>query len=185
MFESFISQLPALIVGGGVLLWFVKMLLDKSAQTILDLEKDKISILRHGDLEYKKSQIQNLYGPLYGILKTNRKIYNLWMEGKLREVNLKVKNLFQENNKWANEIIIKNAHLVEETPMPECFVKYATSSLVWSMYCADSESGELPDYLKNHPDIKWCQEFEDHIFNTYERLAKELAILFEQYEVKK
>lgn len=185
MLEGIISGLTTVLFGGGLLLWFGKLLLDKSLQAKIDLEKDKINLVRHSDLEFKKLQVQSLYGPLYGILKTNRKIYDLWMDGKLGEVNLKVKHLFKENNQKANEIIINNAHLVDTNPMPECFVRYATSTLVWSMYCADSEDGALPQNLSEYPDIKWPKEFEDHIFKTYEKLANELSVLYETYEIKK
>ena len=68
--------------------------------------------------------------------------------------------------------------------MPECFARYSTSALIWSMYCADTNEGRLPKHLENHPAIKWCQEFEDYIFRTYEKLAGELASLYEKYEVK-
>jgi len=184
MVTEIISQASTILISGGLLLWFGKMLFEKTIQAKLDVEKDKQSMVRHADLDFKKSQIQSLYGPLYGILKTNRKIYDLWMEEQLNEVNLQVKKLFKDNNEKANRIIIDNAHLIDDNPMPECFVKYSTSSLVWSMYCADTNEGALPQHLENHPDIKWCQEFENHIFITYERLARELAGLYEKYEVK-
>jgi len=182
--ENLISQFLTLILSGGILLWFGKLLLEKSVQARLEIEANKINLIRHADLDFKKSQIQYLYGPLYGILKTNKKIYDLWIKGELEEINLKVKKLFKENNEKANKIIVENAHLIDESPMPECFAKYATRTLVWSMYCADTDDGVLPARIKDHPDIKWCQEFENYIFDTYARLSCELSELYKKYEIK-
>jgi len=106
------------------------------------------------------------------------------MDNKLVEVNQKVKKLFKENNEKANEIIINNAHLIDESPMPEHFIKFATSSQVWCMYCADSNEGELPERLSQHPNIIWCQEFEDYIFSKYETLSRQLGSLYQKYSVK-
>ncbi len=182
--SEFLSQAFGLLLGGGLLLWVGKTMLEKAIQTKLEMESDKISLVRHRDLDHKVSQVHELYGPLYGLLKTNRKIYDLWMAGELGEINLKVKQLFKANNEMANKLIIEHAHLVEESPMPESFIRYATSSQVWSMYCADTEDGALPERLSNHPDVRWCQEFEDYIFTSYERLSKELADLYALYEIK-
>jgi len=182
--SDFISQVFVVLTSGGILLWAGKLLLQKSLEQKLKVEADKINLVRHHDLEYRKAQIQYLYGPLYGILKTNRKVYDLWMAGELNEINLKVKQLFKENNEKANKIIVDNAHLIDESPMPDGFIRYTTSSKIWSMYCSDSEEGSLPNSLAEHPDVKWCQEFEDYIFEKYERLSKELNGLYARYGVK-
>jgi hypothetical protein len=182
--ESILSQFLTILASGGLLLWFGKMLLEKSIQQKLKDEGDKLSLVRHSDLDFKRAQVQYLYGPLYGIMKTNRKIYDLWMIGGLKEVNLKVKQLFKDNNEKANNLIIANAHLIDENPMPDIFIKFATSSRVWSMYCADTEEGALPEHLSRHPDIEWCQEFEDYVFDKYEILSKDLAGLYKRYGIK-
>ncbi len=181
---TFFEVIIAVATSGGILLWLSKMLLEKTIDQKLQAEKEKINLIRHHDLEYRRSQIQFLYGPLYGILKTNRKIYDLWMAGNLSDINLKIKQLFKNNNEKANKIIIENAHLVEENPMPEIFIQYATSSQVWSMYCADNEHGSLPEAISQHPDIRWCQKFEDYIFEKYEKLSKELNDLYGRYSIK-
>jgi hypothetical protein len=183
--RDFLSQLVVVTLGsGGLLFWAGKVILEKSIQQKIQQEADKIKLLSQNDLEYRKAQIERLYGPLYGLLKTNRKIYDLWMSHSLVEVNQKVKQLFKENNEKANEIIIKNAHLIDENPMPDHFIKFATSSQVWCMYCADSNDGELPEHLSQHPDIKWCQEFEDYVYSKYESLSKKLGSLYETYSIK-
>ncbi len=182
--NDLIGQITSILIGGGLLLWFGKILFIKSLETRLAIEKEKLNLVRHADLEFKKAQVKELYGPLYGILKTSRKIYDLWMDRKLDGINSDVKQLFKMNNEKANKIIIDNVHLIEESPMPECFLKYVSSTLVWSMYCADSEESELPPHLKNHPDVEWCVEFEEYIFSTYEKLAAELAVLYKKYQVK-
>ncbi|NER06807.1 MAG: hypothetical protein F6K17_31625, partial [Okeania sp. SIO3C4] len=142
-----------------------------------------ITMLRRNDLEHKKSQVKELYGPLYSLLKTNKKIYDLWMAGDLSSINLKVKQLFKSNNDKAIEIINKNAHLIDENPMPEMFIQFVSSSQVWSMFCADDEEGVIPNGIADHPDVKWSEEFEQYIFGKYERMAKELDDLYKKYGI--
>ena len=183
MYELF-AQLAGTTLIGGALIWLAKISFEKALATKLQLESERISLLRHQDLEYKAAQIERLYGPLYGLLKTNRTIYDLWMRGELKGANLKVKKLFQSNSEAANELIINNAHLIDEVLMPDSFIRFCTSTQVWSMYCADTEAGSLPEHLSEHPDIKWCQEFEDYIFSKYAALSMDLLSLYRRYEIK-
>ncbi len=179
-----IWKIALTILGSGsIFILIAKYVLDKSVQTVLKLETDKITMLRRNDLEHKKAQVKELYGPLYGLLKTNQKIYDLWMEGKLNSINLKVKQMFKENNDKAKEVIIKNAHLIDENPMPEMFIRYVTSSQVWSMYCSDTEDGVLPSEIADHPDIKWSQEFMDYICRKYETMSRELEELYVKHGI--
>lgn len=52
------------------------------------------------------------------------------------------------------------------------------------MYCADTDSGELPKNLSEHPDVEWCKEFVEYIFDKYERLSKKLNELYNKYGIK-
>lgn len=182
--KDILSQLLVILGSGGLFLWVGKLILEKLITVKLQQEADKIKLLSQNDLEYRKAQVERLYGPLYGLLKTNRKIYDLWISHSIDEVNQKVKQLFKENNDKANAVIINNAHLIDESTMPDHFIKFTTSSQVWCMYCADTNDGELPDRLSQHPDIKWCQEFEDYIYRKYETLSNELSSLYRKYSVK-
>ncbi len=180
---KFIEVGLAVLASGGILLWFAKLVIDKSLANLWRLEAHKVELVRSSDLEHRKAQIRDLYGPLYGLLKTNRKLYDLWIARELDEVNLKIKNLFKENNKKAVGLIIDNAHLIDESPMPDIFIKFVTSSSVWSMYCADNEEGALPGKLSDHPDIKWCQEFEDYVFRKYEEISLSLSELYKKHGI--
>lgn len=180
---DFIQISSAILASGGILLWLSKLVIERTLANVLRLDAHKVELVRGSDLEHRKAQIRDLYGPLYGLLKTNRKIYDLWMAKELDEVNLKIKRLFKENNQKAVGLIIDHAHLIDESPMPEMFIKFVTSSYVWSMYCADSEEGEIPEKLSEHPDIKWCQEFEDYVFKKYEEISLELSRLYDKHGI--
>src|ERR1700752_4433724 len=41
-----------------------------------------------GEFEYRCQQLSQLYGPLYGHLKTTKDLYELWVAGQLKAVNL-------------------------------------------------------------------------------------------------
>jgi hypothetical protein len=39
------------------------------------------------ELEYRKAQLSQFYGPIYANLKTSKELYDIWMSGALREIN--------------------------------------------------------------------------------------------------
>ena len=54
--------------------------------------------LGRSEFEYRCQQLSELYGPLYGHLKTTQDLYDIWMDGALHDKNLDVKKLLSEQN---------------------------------------------------------------------------------------
>src|ERR1700722_3990180 len=115
-----LSAIFATGAAAATVMWLGKLLFERALATKLQLGSERISLLRHQDLEYKAAEIERLYGPLYALLKTQKRIYDLWMAGKLSGTNLKVKRLFKSRNDAANKIIVENANLIDEVLMPDC-----------------------------------------------------------------
>jgi hypothetical protein len=91
-------------------------------------------ILWKSELEFREKQLSELYGPAYGIIKSEKEIFDLWITGKMKDVNLKVKQLFDKHNKFLMNLIANETHLIDGASMPESFVRFNTNSIVWGLY---------------------------------------------------
>jgi hypothetical protein len=69
--------------------------------------------LTEADLEYRKRQIEEFYGPIYAALKLSSEIYPLWIQGKLEEVNQDTIALFKQQNDDITTILKTKAHLMD------------------------------------------------------------------------
>lgn len=138
-------------------------------------------VLWRSELDYRERQLSELYGPAYAIVKTEADIYSLWMEGRMTEVNLKVKQYFHERNNKMTDLIINKAHLIEGAEMPDCFVRYITDAVVFGLYAVPTEHGQVPQELANHPRVQVSSDFNDHIIKTTERLKSRVEFLHNKY----
>jgi len=111
-----------------------------------------------GEFEYRCQQLSQLYGPLYGHLKTTHDLYDLWMGGKMPNVNLRIKKLLEDQNNLIIGLIRSKVHLLDENEMPPCIVRLITSALVWNLYCPASEEGALPPELAKDDRVKYPLE---------------------------
>ncbi len=71
--------------------------------------------------------MSELYGPAYAIIMTQTDIHGLWIDGKMNDVNFKVKQYLNENNNKIIGLII--THLIEGAEMPDCFVRFLQTQL--------------------------------------------------------
>jgi hypothetical protein len=134
-------------------------------------------VLWRSELDFRERQLSELYGPAYGIVKSEKHIYDLWMDGKMADVNLKVKEHFHEHNKIMRDLIINKANLIDGATMPDCFVRYITNSIVFDLYAVPTECGEVPQHLKDDPRVTYPFDFDDHIIKTTERLKARIETL--------
>jgi hypothetical protein len=135
--------------------------------------------LWRSELAYREQQLSELYGPAYGYVKSQREIYDVWMDRKMQEVNLDVKKLFSTQNQILRDLIISKSHLIDGAQMPKSFVRFFTSTLVFDLYAARSDAGSVPDHLKGvaaYPDA-----FRDHIIETTERLKARIEMLHAKF----
>jgi hypothetical protein len=136
--------------------------------------------LSRSELAFREKQLAELYGPAYGVLRSQRRIYELWRAEQMNQVNYEIKQLFKRQNEFIRQLIINKAHLIEGAVMPKGFTDYATSTLVFDLYAAPTDEGRIPDHLATLDDVKFAMNFYDHIVVTTESLKARIEALYEQ-----
>jgi len=163
---------------------FLKFSAEKIIETGLQKALHKEQLLTETDLEFRKRQIEEFYGPIYASLKLSSQIYPLWIEGKIKEVNHDVIDLFKQQNDEITTILKTKAHLMDGAEFPPEFTQFMTSATIWGMYCTRKDDPNLPDHVANIDFIKWPQKFESHIYSKTEELKQTLDNLLIQYRAK-
>jgi hypothetical protein len=101
---------------------------------------------RH-ELVYRQEQLSQFYGPVYAILGSQMQTFDLWIKGKMGEKNREVKEYFAAQNERICELITSHAHLIEGRVFPQSFTNFFTNALIFKLYAASSENGEVPEHL--------------------------------------
>lgn len=178
-------QLIGIVLAGGLgISGIFKFSSEKIIETGLQKVLHKERLLTEADLTYRQRQLEEFYGPLYASLKLNSKLYPLWLEGKLSEVNSDVINLFKRQNDEAIAILKTKAHLIEGAEYPPEFIEYMTSATIWGMYCTRLEAPYLPEHVANLEEVIWPKQFEDYIYRKTEELKHELDTVRIKYRAQ-
>lgn len=163
---------------------FLKFSAEKVIETGLQKALHTETLLTETDLEHRKRQIEEFYGPIYASLKLSSEIYPLWLQGQLTEVNQDIIALFKQQNDEITTILKTKAHLMDGGEFPPEFIKFMTSATIWGMYCTRPDHPYLPEHVKNIEQVQWPKEFEQHIFTKTEELKKTLDVLLMKYRAK-
>ncbi|MCJ2142538.1 hypothetical protein [Methylobacterium sp. E-066] len=158
---------------------FLKEQLEANTLLTREIEQrvSRSEYLMKRELEFRERQLSILYGPVYGYLKSQKQIFDLWMAGKLQDKNMNVKKLFRDQDEIIRNIIIENSHLIEGTSMPDYIVEFFTSSIIFDWYAASSEQGAVPDQLSKENGVAYPKKFDDHFVQTTERLRARIHAL--------
>jgi len=135
------------------------------------------------ELEYRKAQLSQFYGPIYANLKTSHELYDIWMSGTLREINKEMIDLFREQNKEIIRIMKTQAHLVDGETIPDVFTRFMTAATIWNLFTARPEKPRVDPNVAALPQAKWPSEFPEHIFSKTEELKKRLDDLHKRYSI--
>ncbi|MGG6295998.1 hypothetical protein ACQ4M4_16540 [Leptolyngbya sp. AN02str] len=163
---------------------FLKFSAEKVIETGLQKALHKETLLTEADLEYRRRQIEEFYGPIYASLKLTSKIYPIWLYSNLTEVNQDVIHLFKQQNDEITTILKTKAHLIDGAEYPPEFIKFMTSTTIWGMYCTRPDQPYLPNHVKALPETEWPVDFENHIYQKTEELKKTLDDLLIKYRAK-
>lgn len=176
-----LSVFLASALGAGTFLKFsAEKVLEAGLQKVLHKEQ----LLTEADLAFRQRQLEEFYGPIYASLKMGSEIYPLWMEGKFKDVNHDIIDLFKKQNDEIITILKTKAHLMDGSEFPPEFIRFMTSASLWGMYCTQSERPYLPEHVAQIEQIKWPQEFEEHIVTKTEELKRNLDRLLVQYRAR-
>jgi hypothetical protein len=146
----------------------------------VDQKFTRSDVLWRGELAFRQKQLEELYGPIYGYLKSQKEIYDIWMGGSMSDKNKEVKELFTTQNNKIRELIVAKAHLIEGSVMPSSFVRFVTSGLIFDLYATQSE-GEVPPHLRSDARATYPLEFNEHIFQVTEALKARIEALNREY----
>src|SRR5574340_31696 len=97
------------------------------------------AVVGRSELEYRKAQLAEFYGPIYARLKISRDLYGLWMGGKLAGINRDIIALFRRQNEAITEIITTKAHLINGPEIPEVFTRFMTAVSIWNHFTARAD----------------------------------------------
>jgi hypothetical protein len=163
---------------------FLKFSAEKIIETGLQKALHQETLLTEADLEFRKRQIEEFYGPIYASLKLSSEIYPLWMQGSLKEVNPDIIALFKRQNDEITTILKTKAHLMDGGEFPPEFIQFMTSATIWGMYCTRPDQPYVPENVASMEQVKWPQEFENHIFSKTEELKETFDMLLVKYRAK-
>src|SRR4051794_30357065 len=147
----------------------------------VDQKFSRSDVLWRGELAFRQQQLAELYGPIYGFVKSQEDIYHLWMGGRMDEKNFEIKRLFSAQNAKIRELIVAKAHLIEGSVMPDSFVKFFTSTLIFDLYAATTNEGQVPPHLRGDPRSAYPIDFNDHIVRVTEALKARIESLNAEY----
>jgi len=142
----------------------------------------KREIIGRTQIEHRRTQLAEFYGPLYAYLKSSETIFNFWIHGKLSGINENIKARFREANEEMVHLIRTKIHLIDEPEFPPEMMNFVSSIAIWNMYTSKQDG--LPEEIAHLPGVEFPKEFRDYIFNNTERLKRTLDQLYEKYAVK-
>lgn len=135
------------------------------------------------ELEYRKEQLEEFYGPIYARLKLSGELYRLWMDKKLQGVNKGIIETFRQQNEEVKNIIATKAHLIDGDQIPEVFTHFMTSTTIWNWYTARPDQPWVDEDVASLPASKWPKDFETYIFAKTEELKGKLDQLHKKYGI--
>jgi hypothetical protein len=188
MADSFIpalaGALTGAVAGGGIIGGLAKMILERKIAHAFDLALQARGVVGSSELDYRKQQIEQFYGPIYAMLKTTEEMYNLWMGRKLDQVNDPILDHLRTTNLEIRDIIVKKAHLIDEPEIPECFERYMTCTTIWNFYTSRPGQREVPAEVAALREMEWPKSFQQYIFNKTVELKARLTELYRQHQIR-
>jgi hypothetical protein len=136
------------------------------------------------ELEYRKEQLEEFYGPIYARLKLSGELYRLWMDHKLQGVNEGIIDTFHRQNEEIKNIIFTKAHLIDGAQIPEVFTRFMTSTTIWNWYTARPDQPWLDQDVASLQESKWPKDFETYIFSATEELKTKLNKLYQKHIIE-
>lgn len=144
-------------------------------------EISKTVTVGQSELEFRKQQLADFYGPIYSYLKLNEHVSELWQARKLDEINEEVKALFREQNRKIYEIVTLNAHLVDGDQLPPIFTRYMTAATLWNLYT--EKLGQYPEHVEKLETSQFPPEFQVYIYQKTEELKRIVYELHNKYGI--
>ena len=150
----------------AALWWHVQRITDHA----LGISMLKREAVGRSELEFRKQQLAELYGPLYSFLKTHRDILTYWTEGKLPGIDAGLRRVIKERSDALVQLLSTKAHLIEGAKMPDGFIQLMTNVTIWGLYVTETESHSVPESVTRLERYRFPLDFEKELFKTTEKL---------------
>lgn len=182
------NNILAALIGAGVagLVSMVALFLNNS----LEQKKDDEARRRELKIAYLERQIEELYGPVWGLIEQSRRLYEVTCkdlprhpDGRLArdqftreqtvEYNFIKENYFIPIHTQIAEILCTKMHLVDQKELPDSFVEFfGYAALTRSSYqlMKEKQIGHLDQMVKK---VKWPHSFNQDIKRKLEELRME------------
>lgn len=180
LLQAFLAFLGASVGAAAIMKFSAEKIIEAGIQKALHREK----MLTEAELEYRKRQLEEFYGPIYASLKLSALIYPLWLEGRFKEVNLDIIHMFKKENDDVVQILKTKAHLIDGAEFPPAFTRYMTAVSLWGMYCTRPDQPWYPPEIGAMAELQWPDEFEDYIFKKTEELKHRLDTLLRKHQAR-
>jgi hypothetical protein len=146
----------------------------------LQVEATTRELTLQSQIAFKERQVSELYGPIYAMLKRGRTLVRLWREGKLAEVEASFWSLAFSTNETIETLILDKSHLIEGDHIPDSFIQFLTHVPIWHWF------GETAHHVptlspEEFPEAYYSEQFERDIYQTTERLKRELHELYRRF----
>jgi hypothetical protein len=164
---------------------FVK-LLDRHLATFqheLDIDAKRQELTIKSRIEYRERQLAEFYGPIYAILKRGRPVHKLWIGGRLDQIDKQLRELSVTSNNAIVEIILHKSHLIDGDEIPQSFIHYLSHVVIWHAHL-EAGIGGVTVSESELPEAYYPISFENDVFETTERLKRELDALHRDAELK-
>jgi hypothetical protein len=183
---TLLSTSVVLVIAGFIARESFARLLDSRLERFrhgleVDLTKRQLTI--QSQIERKERQLSEFYGPIYAMLKRGRTLVRLLLDGKLDPIREQFWVLAYKTNSEIETILLTRSHLIEGQVMPLSFIQFLTHVPLWRAW--GEATGGTPPPKEEIPEAWYSTTFEADVYETTERLKRELDDLYARYGLER
>lgn len=185
--QQWTNTVVASLASGAVLAAIIaplaKIWFDRQVERLkheLGVDAKTRELILRSQIDFKERQLADFYGPIYAYLKRGRPIFDLWINGRLDEIDENIRTLFTSANDDIVRIILTESHLIRGHEIPKSFAHFLTHVAIWHAYLKTPHKG-VPFSQSEFPEAYYPNDFEQEIVTTTEVLKRELDDLHRKY----
>jgi hypothetical protein len=179
---SILTGLLSGIAGGIGAAWLIKKFIGRGIDHFFARALQARDTVGRSDLEFRKLQLSEFYGPMYAYAILGQEVFDLWMSGKLSDINSEIIALFRKHNEEMIKILTTKLYLVEGELPPEV-TRFVTVVTLWNIYTARPDQPWFPEHIKALPEAQYPVEFDEYIYKTTKKLKQTIDSLHKKYGI--
>jgi hypothetical protein len=149
-------------------------------------ELSKASAIGQSELEYRKQQLAEFYGPVSALLISDLLIWQRLKSGELKDVAEQSVELLRNINDEIKSILINKTHLMEGPEAPNLIFNALPNAMRWNSYALlvqrdIQHNVRFHEHVLNNP--PWSDEFLSYIAGKLDELKKRLDDLYGRFSI--